>query len=151
MQKLRDIEIRIESPDPPASHGNAAPILHEILHALKRLQHQGETTTIDLRAMPFGPGDEEQLRQALGRGEVQARLDSLGRSEIWETQYPGVWVLEHHNSAGEQIAWQIEITRIPEILQTPAEDLAESIDRLDGQFNMPADEAGPTDPGGCDG
>jgi hydrogenase-1 operon protein HyaF len=142
MQKLRDIEIRIESPDHPASHGNVTPVLHEILHALKRLAQSGETTTIDLRAMPFGPGDETRLSTALGRGEVMARLDALGSSQIWETGYPGVWVLEHHNSVGERVAWQVEITRIPTILQTPAEDLADAIDRLDGQLNAPASDAG---------
>jgi hypothetical protein len=51
-------------------------------------------------------------------------------------------MLEHHNSVGERIAWQIEITRIPAILQTPAEDLAESIVRLDGQLNASAGKAG---------
>ena len=151
MQKLRNIEIRTACPDPPASHGNATPVLHEILHALKRLQQQGQTTTIDLLAMPFGPGDEDQLRLTLGRGEVMARLDALGRSEIWETGFPGVWILEHDNSAGERIAWQVEITHIPAILQTPVEDLAESIDRLRGQLEAPAITTGSTDPGGCDG
>ena len=142
MQKLRDIEIRTECPDPQASHGTVDPILHEILHALKRLARNAEITTIDLRAMPFGPGDEEQLNNRLGRGEVTARMNALGKSEIWETAYPGVWVLEHYNSAGERIAWQIEITRIPTILQAPAEDLTESIDRLDGQLNGAASNTG---------
>ncbi|MGD8932168.1 MAG: hydrogenase expression/formation C-terminal domain-containing protein [Chromatiales bacterium] len=139
---MRDIEIHTECPDPLVSHGNVTPILHEILYALKRLEQDGETTTIDLRAMPFGPGDEEQLRKMLGRGEVAAQLDALGSSEVAETGYPGVWFLEHYNNAGERIAWQIEITRIPTILQTPAEDLAESIVRLDGQLNASAGKAG---------
>jgi hydrogenase-1 operon protein HyaF len=142
MQKLRDIEIRTECPAPLANHGNLAPVLHEILHALKRLEQTGETTTIDLGAMPFGPGDEARLRETLGQGEVAARLDALGNSEIWESGYPGVWILEHHNSLGERIAWQIEVSPIPTILQTPAEDLAESIDRLDAELKTPANEAG---------
>jgi hydrogenase-1 operon protein HyaF len=142
MQKLRDIEIRTEFPDPPVSHGNLTPILHEIVHALKRLEQNGEPTTIDLRAMPFGPGDEARLLETLGRGEVAARLDALGSSEVWETGYPGVWFVEHRNSADERIAWQIEITRIPMILQSPAEDLAESIDRLNRQLTAAPSEAG---------
>ncbi len=152
MQKLQDIEIRTESPaGPPASHGNATPILHEILHALRRLQQDAEPTTIDLGAIPFGPGDAEQLQEILGRGEVTVQLHALGNSEIWETAYPGVWFLEHNNTLGERIAWQIEVTRIPTILQTPSEDLAESIDRLVGQLNTASTDAGLTDPGGRDG
>jgi hydrogenase-1 operon protein HyaF len=152
MQKLQGIEIRTESPvSLPASHGNATPILHEILHALRRLQQSSESTTIDLLALPFGPGDEEHLRKMLGQGEVVVQLNALGNSEIWETGYPAVWFLEHMNTVGERIAWQIEVTRIPAILQTPSEDLAESIDRLDGQLNAASNNAGLTDPGGRDG
>jgi hydrogenase-1 operon protein HyaF len=152
MPKLRDIGIRTENPVvKPASYGNTTPILHEILHALRHLQQTGEPTTIDLRAIPFGPGDEQQLKHLLGRGEVAVQLHALGKSEIWETAYPGVWMLEHNNTAGERLAWQIEVTCIPAILQTPAEDLAESIDRLDGQLSAASIDAGMTDPGGRDG
>lgn len=152
MQKLQDIEIRTESPvSSPASHGNALPILHEILHALRRLQQSNQSTTIDLRAIPFGPGDADHLQEILGQGEVVAHLHALGESEVRETAYPGVWLLAHHNAAGERIAWQIEVSHIPTILQTPSEDLADSIDRLDGQLNSTFNDAGLTDPGGRDG
>jgi hydrogenase-1 operon protein HyaF len=149
MQKLQDIEVRTESPlGPDPNHGNAAPILHEIHHALQRLLKEGETTTIDLRAIPFGPGDEQQLLKILGRGEVDVQLDALGMSEIWESRYAGVWIVDHKNQAGERIALQIEVTRVPEILQAQSEDISESISRLDDQLKA---AAGLPDAGGRDG
>ena len=72
MQKLQDIAIRVEEATDglPLNHSNATPIMHEILHALRKLEAQGETTTIDLRAIPFGPGDEDDLLNLLGHGEI---------------------------------------------------------------------------------
>jgi hydrogenase-1 operon protein HyaF len=152
MQKLQDIGIRTERPDDmPTSHGNAVPLLHEILYALQRLSTERETTTFDLQAIPFGPGDEAQLFGRLGRGEVTVRLQALGESEIWETAYPGVWILEHRNILGERISLHIEVTRIPAILQTQWEDLTESIQRLDRELQKAARSPDMTDPGGPDG
>ena len=127
------------------------PILHEILHALRRLQQAREPTTIDLLALPFGPGDEVRLLETLGRGEIAARLHALGESEIWETDYPGVWVVEHKNVEGERVTLQVEVARVPEILLSPLEDLAESIDRLEGHLAVASTDTGSIDPGGQDG
>jgi hypothetical protein len=46
------------STDSGTEHGNALPILNEIRHALDRLLESGETTVIDLGALPMGPQDE---------------------------------------------------------------------------------------------
>ena len=135
MQKLQDIEVRTEAPRyASSSQGNALPVLHEILYALQRLNKSGESTTIDLRAIPFGPGDEKQLMTMLGRGEVEIRLDSLGTSEIWESNFQGVWIIKHKNALGEPIALQIEVTRMPEIVRSQQADINESISRLDAQL-----------------
>lgn len=136
MQKLQDIAVRVEATEGlPLSHSNATPIMHEILHALHKLKAQGETTTIDLRAIPFGPGDEDELLGRLGTGEVKVELDSLGKSSILETAYSGVWIIDHRNADDERVALQIEVTLIPAIIMTQAGDLADSIIRLDGQLN----------------
>ena len=150
MQKLEDIEVRTESsPGIPFTHGNAQPVLHEILYAMQRLAEKGETTIIDLRSMPFGPGDEKRLLDTLGRGEVSARLVAIGDSEIWESAFAGVWVVDHQNAAGEHIALQIEVTRMPEILCSQTTDIAESISRLEDQLmTEPAGSAGAEGAGG---
>jgi hydrogenase-1 operon protein HyaF len=131
MQKLQDIAVRVEATDGlPLNHSNATPIMHEILHALQRLNANGESTTIDLCAIPFGPGDEEQLVTRLGRGEISIEMNSLGRSLILETAYSGVWLIDHRNADDQRIALQIEITPIPSILLAQKEDVRDAIARL---------------------
>ena len=120
-----------------SSYQNTLPLLNEIAHALRRLHLEGSKTTLDLGALPFGPGDEKRLIEFLGRGEVSAKLEALGDSSIWESAYAGVWVIEHRSAGGERIAFQIEIAKLPGILEAQPEDikagltlLQESLDHL---------------------
>lgn len=132
MQKLQDIAVRVEATDGlPLNHSNATPILHEVLHALQKLVGEGESTTIDLRAIPFGPGDEAELLTQLGTGEINVEMHSLGRSLIRETAYSGVWLVDHRNADDQRIALQIEITPVPTILSAQTEDMHDAIARLD--------------------
>lgn len=117
---------------------NTIPLMHEILHALKRLIRTGESTIIDLRAIPFGPGDEARLLQLLGEGEVLANLDALGKTTVRETLFSGVWLVDHYNSEEERIAFQVEVTDIPELLRAQDEDMRESLLRLDAVLQQEA-------------
>lgn len=132
MSELASIPVHVEGAGAD-ERGNALPILHEIRHALKRLAESGEATSIDLSSIPFGPGDEERLLGVLGRGEVQATLDALGPTRIWESAVPAVWVVDHHNADGERIAMHIEITRIPDILRTQPQDVSDAVATLDAR------------------
>lgn len=110
--------------------GNIPPLLHEIRHALRNLLENGETTTIDLRGLPMAPGEQEQLLELLGKGEVSIRLDALGKSEIFESRFAGVWLIIHYNSNEEVMGKYIEVTRIPVILRTQTADIEESLEAL---------------------
>ena len=112
------------------ANGNALPVLFEIHECLTRLAETGAPTTIDLRAMPFGPGDESFLRQALGEGEVTATVTALGPASIVETAYPGVWWVEHQDNSGEPLAKFIEIAAVPMLLAAQDEDVADGKVRL---------------------
>lgn len=131
MAELADIPIQIGQRDcNPSQYGNAMPILSEIRHALARLAEQGEPTRIDLAAMPFGPGDEERLLNLLGRGEVEANVEALGPTQIWETRFAGVWVLDYANVEGERIALQIEVDTIPQLLRADPTDVQNAVSAL---------------------
>jgi hydrogenase-1 operon protein HyaF len=118
--------------------GNALPILHEVRHALQRLSETSESTVIDLHALPFGPGDEEYLLALLGRGEVEARIEALGPTLVWETSFPGVWLMDHRNAQDERLALHIEIASIPDILRSQREDVADALVRLDARIDSAA-------------
>jgi hydrogenase-1 operon protein HyaF len=114
--------------------------MHEIHHALRRLLREGESTTIDLQAMPFGPGDEEALLSRLGGGEIEIELQALGRSLIRETGYSGVWLVDHRNADDQRIALQLQITRMPEILLAQREDVLDAVSRLAEQLEQTSNE-----------
>lgn len=120
--------------------GNALPVLHEVRHALAKLIESGEATVIDLRAIPFGPGDEAELEAALGQGEVAATVSAMGPSMVQETAYPGVWLVTHRNESDEILSRFIEVTWIPAILACQAEDVREGLEALTERLT----ESGPT-------
>lgn len=116
------------------STGNARPVLSEIHAALELLLTTGETTTIDLGAIPFGPGDERVLDEALGVGEIRATLDALGQSVVHETAFPGVWRVDHLDPRGETLSRFVEVTFIPDILKSQHADAEEGLARLAGRL-----------------
>ena len=104
-------------------HKNAQPVLHEIRHALDKLIHSQETTTIDLHALPMTKLDIDEVLEVLGRGEIFITINSLGKSEIWETQFPGVWITKHHPYYTNNSIYFVEISPSPKLLTVCKEDL----------------------------
>ncbi len=109
---------------------NVKPLLSEVKHALDNLIATGQNTVIDLRSIPLAAGEEDKILNALGQGEVQAKLNALGLSEIIETQYAGVWIVTHYNDEDHIISRFIEVTTMPEILCSQSEDIMAAYSRL---------------------
>lgn len=105
-------------------------LLQEIQDMLTQLLEDNKSNSIDIRSLPMMPGDYEQLKQLLGEGEVTATVDSLGPSLIRETAIAGVWWVTHNNSDDDVITEFIEVTELPEILKTQAEDLRNAPQRM---------------------
>lgn len=114
---------------------NVQPILHEIRHALRKLIDSGENSIIDLRSIPLAPGEEDTIIETLGCGEVNARLNALGPSEIVETRFAGVWLITHYNEDESIIGRFIEITALPDILKSQPEDMTFSLAQLESELN----------------
>ena len=115
---------------------NVEPILHEIRHALVRLSASGETTIIDLRSIPLAPGEEEIIIRTLGQGEVSAKLDALGPSEIIETRFAGVWLVTHFNENESIVSRFIEVTDMPDVLKSQSEDITQALDALETELRV---------------
>ncbi len=116
--------------------GNVTPLLHEVRHALAALLENDEQTVIDLRAMPLAPGEEARIEEALGQGEVRVELNALGRSDIVETQYPGVWLITHSNTENKVVGKYIEIALIPDILQAQQGDIEAGLEQLSNTLTI---------------
>lgn len=118
------------APPPGAEHGNAIPVLHEVRHALERLIACGESTLIDLKALPFGPGDEARLTDLLGTGEVHAVVEALGPTIVQETAVPGVWLVDYRNAEDQRLALHLEVTCVPSLLRTQCTELDSALGTL---------------------
>lgn len=110
--------------------GMAWSILTEIRALLKQLAETGKPAAIDLRSLPLTTADRAQLEDLVGRGEVSASLDVLGRTEIWETGFAGVWWIRHMGAEDQVSSEEIAITPIPDILRAHPADIAAAADRL---------------------
>ncbi len=126
MASLQAIDVRVEYD----RISKVQPVLHEIHQALSTLLAENTSTSIDLTSLPFSPEELDALLTFLGKGEVEAQLRSLGDSMFWETQYAGVWIVEHYNSNQELMNRYVEITWIPEMLMAYSEDIQASIEQL---------------------
>ncbi len=102
----------------------AMTLLHEIQAMLKTLLDTGQNGTLDLRALPaLGEEGYQFLKEKLGQGEVSARIQSFGRSEIQETAYPGIWWVAHYNQDDDILTELIEVNFLPELLKSPRDDV----------------------------
>lgn len=129
--KAIDIPVVSAPSTPPGLTGNASILLHEIADRVRRLIEMGETSAIDLLAMPLTAADLEWLRKQLGEGEIRIALEADGQSSIHETQCPAVWWVTHHNAGGGVLSAFIEVTTVPEIVKAPMEDVRCGLNRLE--------------------
>ena len=131
---LQGIPIKIEGME-QHSIGSVHALLTEVAARLEQLVRSGTASSIDLNSLPFAPGEYDQLRLMLGAGEVSARIEAIGPSEIVETRHPGVWWVTHYNVEGDIIADTIEITTLPEILKSQPADIQAGLELLHAQLN----------------
>jgi hydrogenase-1 operon protein HyaF len=107
--------------------GNLRPVMHEIHHALSELIAHGTHGMIDLHSLPFSPQEYAQLDEFLGEGEVDLTLNVLGITRLRESQYAGVWRIEHFDDNDKRIGYFIEIGHVPEILRSQCDDIKEGL------------------------
>lgn len=112
------------SPGEPGLTGNAPPLLRELLEQVRHLIESGESSAIDLSALPLTPADLDWLREKLGAGEISVTLQANGESTLNETGCPGVWWVTHHNEQGAVTSQFIEVTFVPELVKAHPQDVA---------------------------
>jgi len=122
---------------PSASHpipGHSAAASAGVAAVLAEVQDRLRTLIDD--------ADLQALKTVLGRGEVDARVDAMGQSTIYETACPGVWWSHHTNADGETVAEAIEITPIPDLLTVQDGDLPRGLSALERRRDELLEAAG---------
>lgn len=107
-----------------APGASARAVLAEVEESASRFAATGEGATVDLRCLKAMPQERETLAALLGRGEVSATIDTVGRSELYETSVPCVWWVRHWNTEDEIVGELIEIAEIPELLMSDRKAIA---------------------------
>ncbi len=130
---------------------NVTPLLHQIRHALKRLLDENISDIIDCQSIPLAPGELDRLLELLGQGEVRVELvtldNSLGKSDIFETRFAGVWLVTHYNDEAEITSRHIEITHMPSILLSQPQDMQSALDNIHQLLSEDANESTATENG----
>ncbi len=115
-------DIAISSPE--VETGMADAILMELADFLETFAKEQTPHSIDLHSLPMNDADRAALKQALGQGEVNITLQSMGESQIYETAYAGIWWLSHFDTEGRLLTELIEICSVPAILIPHQEDIS---------------------------
>ena len=126
---LEDIPV-VTNPSRDQLTGNAMAVLHEVAEMLAVLSECGESGIIDLGGMPLSNSDKHWLAAKLGRGEVEMTLNLDGPSVVWETAFPGVWWLVHHNEKGVLTGEFIEVSRVPALVLAHPDDIRGAAESL---------------------
>jgi hydrogenase-1 operon protein HyaF len=121
---------------PPGLHagelsGNAPALLREIAEMLRCLLAGGESSAIDLQALPLTAADLEWLRERLGEGEIAVTLKADGESSLNESACPGVWWITHRNQHGAVVSEFIEVGFVPEMVKAQREDVQIGLEHLE--------------------
>jgi hydrogenase-1 operon protein HyaF len=119
---IEHIPVTVIAPDSGLS-GNAWPLMLEITEMVRNLVDSGETSAIDLSALPLTPADKDWLRDRLGAGQIHVTLDAEGLSTLDETACPGVWWVTHRDGRDRVMSEFIEVTLVPELVLAHPEDV----------------------------
>jgi len=128
---LDAIPIHVAPPGEAGLSGNAPPLLRELLEMVHRLLDAGETSAIDLSALPLTPADLDWLHEQLGNGEISVTLQAGGESTLAETGCSGVWWVTHRNEQGTVTSQFIEVAFVPELVKAHPQDVAVGRERLE--------------------
>ena len=128
---LDAIPIHVVSAGESGLTGNAPPLLHELVEMVRRLLAGGESSAIDLSALPLTPADLDWLRDKLGTGEIAVTLQANGESTLNETACPGIWWVTHHNEQGVVSSQFIEVAFVPELVKAHPQDVAIGLEKLE--------------------
>jgi hydrogenase-1 operon protein HyaF len=128
---LDAIPIHVVPSAEPGLTGNAPPLLRELAEQVKRLLATGESSAIDLSALPLTPADLDWLHDKLGTGEIAITLQANGASTLNETACPGVWWVTHHNEQGAVTSQFIEVAFVPELVKAHPQDVAIGLEKLE--------------------
>ena len=115
----------------PADDALVEAVLRELAVLLEALAGDEQfSDAVDLHSLPLDDDARERLRQRLGRGEIEARLDLAGPTSNVDTAYAGLWWVRHADADDRTVFEQIVVARVPPLLPAHGADIAAAAQRL---------------------
>jgi hydrogenase-1 operon protein HyaF len=135
---LKDIPVKLaQGPETVDSEptGLAIALLREIAGHLLTVSQGGDRQVVELTNLPLNDSDLQLLEEKLGRGEVEARINAAGPTEVYETSFPGLWWVKYLAEDQRVITQQLEIGAVPMILEAHRDDIQASAERFPQLFD----------------
>ena len=120
----------LPKPGLPASPMTPVAIMEKIRQMLVEFVKTEVASRLDLQALCLNDDQLDELADYLGIGEVQFEFNTTHRISIRETAYRGVWWLIGYDDNRQILSECIEVAQIPEVLLTPLDDIAGSVNRI---------------------
>ncbi|MCB1800619.1 MAG: hydrogenase expression/formation protein [Gammaproteobacteria bacterium] len=116
--------------DDPALQ-NAPALLVELADQLASWRTGDPVHSINLSLLPLSDADLALLGERLGVGPVTILSRGYGNCRIGSTAKRNAWWIKYYNSQDALILNTIEVCDVPAVAQAAAEDIADSVERLD--------------------
>lgn len=116
--------------DDPALQ-NAPALLVELADQLTGWRVGDPVHSINLSLLPHSDADLALLGERLGVGPVTILSRGYGNCRIGSTAMRNTWWIKYYNSQDALILNTIEVCDVPAVAQAAAEDIADSVERLD--------------------
>lgn len=110
---------------------NAPALLIEVADQLAAYRAGDAPHTINLSLLPVSDADLVLLGSRLGVGPVTVLSRGYGNCRVGSTGLRNTWWIKYFNSQDALILNSIEISDVPAVVCASAEDIADSVDRLD--------------------
>ncbi|OAI19043.1 hydrogenase expression protein HupH [Methylomonas koyamae] len=116
--------------DLPDGVMNALPLLAELNAKIADFRPGAEPHVINLSLLPQTEQDLALLDQRLGKGPVTILSRGYGNCRIDATATRNVWWVRYFNSQDTLILNTLEVSDVPNVACASAEDIADSLQRL---------------------
>lgn len=110
---------------------NAPAVLTELIERANAYRDGDAAHIVNLTLLPMTPADHAYLASALGAGSVTVLSRGYGNCRVSSTALANTWWVQYFNSVDTVILSTIEVTDVPDVVPAAADDLADSIQRLD--------------------
>lgn len=112
---------------------NALPVVEEIAEQMRPNTPRADDQPhiINFSLLPMSPDDLAYIDAVLGAGYAGVFSRGYGKCRVMATRLRDVWRVQYFNGMNGILLDTLEITRIPEVTLASAEDLDDSLTRLE--------------------